>query len=367
MNKVQLDAIYKVFDINTPIGQTYGSSRTLKDVYQIGETTFYFGGTSYFTAKNIPYDVAAIIHQKYPNNEYSIRVNGGREEWVPQDFVHDRFLEKYHIDSYEGVIIFLSELKDYYAEKEGLEPTAVKNYYETLSRVLDDLLRIANPQITSDEWIRSDDRLGEKYDLLNRRDLKNKSVTRLKEVLKNFEKAVNPFEVTNGTLDEPINYLNKVRVIPNSYDDIYSWIRKDNCLEMYITDKSKEDCFTKFVRDIDGFGCRLDYSYYNGEHLEVIYSYDRNSSNGYGFNVTVERYRDDHTTIVKYDFNITDKKIEYTHDGKTRTYSYKDYCAMNTLIEQIINEVTEATKLASSITLDNMMKKESVRTRIGSR
>ena len=65
MNKVQLDAIYKVFDINTPIGQTYGSSRTLKDVYQIGETTFYFGGTSYFTAKNIPYDVAAIIHQKY--------------------------------------------------------------------------------------------------------------------------------------------------------------------------------------------------------------------------------------------------------------------------------------------------------------
>ena len=97
-----------------------------------------FGETYYAIVRgNIPLEVANIIYEKYPGNPYGIRINGGCDDWNPNK-VHPHY---YHIDSKEGLIVFITEMKDYYARQNGLPETEVQKYNKYLALVNEEILK----------------------------------------------------------------------------------------------------------------------------------------------------------------------------------------------------------------------------------
>lgn len=363
MNKAQLQSICKVFDIKDPIDTIYDRTVGSIDVYQVGDVKFYLA-SSYLTVRNIPMEVATTIYNKYKDTNYKIRVAGGNSDFDPNDYDNFGFLPLYHIDTYEGAIIFLSELKDYYARKNSLDETFVKNYDELLAKVTEDILKKSYPHIGYQRWIQSLDSFKDRFDLVNRRDLKNRSVTKLKLACHEFELAVNPYENPDIYFDKPVNYLKRMRVCALPYDISTRRGKTDNCLQVTISELPDSGNYTRLLRDNDGFHYMLHYLLDNNEYLDVIHGFGKQSSGNYGEFVVIERYSENiFNTITKYDFDITDKVIKYTVDGVTKTYSKNDYVAMKTLTEKITEEVVYATSLASRITIDNIEKNSSSRTR----
>ena len=144
----------KAVGINNPLSTTEGRYGTSEEVHYWNNLAIFFGG-SYYTIVNgrIPLEVANIIYQKYPDNPYDIRVDGGCKDWNPIDRatddkyekdiqkyveeqleeqigvdeylskcknaeknlkrrknIDDKYLKTYHIDSKEGLLICLKPL-----------------------------------------------------------------------------------------------------------------------------------------------------------------------------------------------------------------------------------------------------------------
>ena len=365
MNNEQVLSVYKVLGITTPVdnGITNLNGKLIStDIYQIGKTRFYFSGESSFIARNIPMEVAEIIYQKYQAKPLNIAVCGYGQNTDPKEYDDFGFLPYYSIDTYEGVIVFLSELKDYYARKEGLESTYADQYDELLSKVTENILAKSYPHVTSFNWMQSNQNK-DKYNLYLRRSLKNKSVTKLRAALMEFEKAVNPYEIIDGTFDKPVNYLKRIKVSALPFTQLIGRNKKEECLQLTIKEIDGNDSYTYTRRDADGFYYVLKYVFPYCETIEVIYSYDKQYGGNYGELVSFTRRDMNDDIKVKYEFRIADKEIECIYDGQRRTYKKDDYIAMYNLTNKIIKEIEYATSLASSITLDNIRKQEPSRVR----
>jgi len=127
----------------TPVGMVEYNYET-RNAYYGENLLYYYGGTGYTVINGrVPLEVANNIYKKYPNNEYGIRVDGAAPDAVPSDFAEDDTLKKevneygiqeafknfrnredsekyitvYHIDTKEGLKIFIDEMKKYLAEK----------------------------------------------------------------------------------------------------------------------------------------------------------------------------------------------------------------------------------------------------------
>ena len=100
MNKFELDKVmeYFGFDIHSYY-EIYGCK--------------YYHDDRYFAIINgkTPYELAGLISEKYDNDKYKIRVNGNNEDCVPTDDVYT-----YHIDTLEGLVAFIIEMKNYHSK-----------------------------------------------------------------------------------------------------------------------------------------------------------------------------------------------------------------------------------------------------------
>jgi len=130
-----------------------------KIVYADSNLDFYYSSASYVIVKGrIPFEVANNIYLKYPNNEYGIRVKGQTINEVPfywaiddqfkedldrleyddngdckdVDLVNEilsnlrkrtstsKYIDFYHIDTKDGLKIFVIEMRAYYAKKNNI-------------------------------------------------------------------------------------------------------------------------------------------------------------------------------------------------------------------------------------------------------
>lgn len=156
MNRLEFDAVMKTLDLENPIGTTSGRYGTTEVVHLWENLEIYFGGSFYAVVNGkVPYLVAERIYEKYPGNPYEIRINGGCPDTKPidcatsdefEDYAKKAFEEKtslmqyaeacvekseeiksgpkgslyingYHIDSKEGLLIFLTTMSDYILEQ----------------------------------------------------------------------------------------------------------------------------------------------------------------------------------------------------------------------------------------------------------
>ena len=352
MNKLEFNEIVEEFGINDYL---------MKDVYcRIRRVYFWnniemFFSDSYYTVVTgkIPLEVANIIYEKYPNNPYGIRIDGGCFDYIPSKHaVDDQYIREYHIDSKEGFIIFLSELRDYYARKYGLPATEVQKYNEILSNVCSKILKKLNPYITTYEWMEgAESDNSESFINAVIRDKATSFGYVFRKALDQFDKTVNPYINEDIELDSIDSYLQRVNIGANTYDyDEDEGKYRENCCVMQIKERTGENR-TIYYRSPNGFSYQLKYILGPKEGLTVLHYFDNkgDKKSDKGEHLYISYYGENSKQKVDLRYNITQGLSGETYKEKTPITP-----------EQMIfvyAELVKAIELASTITIDNMKKK----------
>lgn len=361
MNRLEFNEVLEVMDLTNPVSTTGGRYGPQEEVHCWNNLALWFGG-SYYTIVHgkVPLEVANIIYNKYPDNPYEIRVAGGCSDNVPEDWAHgyktktkdERYIDCYHIDTKEGLIILLSEMKDYYLRKNNQKETEVNRYDEIVAEVTRNILKAVNPSITAYKWMQSDEKGKKTYNDCLRRDNNTVSGKAFRDALLAFDKAVNPFEDEDVELDDVSNYIDKVRIDGVVFNE-ENGKRRNNCCRLEIGDLEDKGS-TFYNRLIDGFLYRVLYLFDEDEHVYISHYFtstmweeERN-----GEIISISRYKDD-KQIDDIVFNLTKGTIGTTY-GKKLPVTFKD---LNTVYEWLL----KGAELANKITVENMEKKENIK------
>lgn len=392
MNRLEFNEIMKAVGINNPLSTTTGRYGSNEEVHYWNNLAIWFGG-SYYTIVHgiIPLEVANIIYQKYPNNPYNIRVDGGCKDWLPiehatdekykkdiQEYIEqnlsadqylakcknarrnfrrrdndNKYLTTYHIDSKEGLLIFLTEMKDYYLRKNNMPETEVKRYDEIITKVSSEILKKVNPEISAYDWMQDDEENKDNYNSSIERDSKTKLGQIFRMAVLDFDKAVNPFLNDDVELDEISNYLKRVKINANSYNSENGKYRK-GCCSLEISDPSTGNR-TTYYRTPDGFSFQLAYKLGYEKYLEVLHYFSTrgNFESDKGEVIAIYYCGDNVENKIDIRLNITNGKAGATYNDKI--------AATPEQIAFVYDELLKATGYASSITIENMKKKTNIK------
>ena len=392
MNRLEFNEIINAVGINNPLSTTTGRYGSSEDVHYWNNLAIHFGG-SYYTIVNgqIPLEVANIIYEKYPNNPFQIRVDGGCDDWIPfdhatnekyekdiQEYINqhlsadeylakcknarrnlrrrnndNKYIKTYHIDTKEGLLILLSEIKDYYLRKGNLPETEVKKYDEIITKVSSEILKKVNPSISAYDWMQYDEENKDNYNSSVERDSKTKLGQMFRDAILDFDKAVNPFTSDDVELDEIGNYLKRVKINANSYSSVDGKYRK-GCCHLEISDLNTGNS-TTYYRSPDGFSFQLMYKLGDNQYLNVLhyFSTSGNYESDKGEVIAINYFGDNIEDKIDIRLNITNGKAGATYDDKIP--------ATPEQIAFVYDELLKATAFASEVTIENMKKKGNVK------
>ena len=393
MNRLEFNEVMKQVGINNPLISTTGRYGESEQVHFWQNIAIYFGGSYYTVVRGkVPLEVANIIYQKYPNNPYKIRVDGGCNDYVPNEHAVDdqykreiqehiekehtsdeylenckrsrknllrrksdnKYIETYHIDSKEGLVILLTELKDYYARKQWLPQTEVQKCDDIMVSINTEILKKVNPNITTYDWMQGSKACSQ---LFNETLQKNETTSygrALRKLIDKFDKTINPFINEEIELDSMDNYLQNVTIDSNTYDSENGEYRK-NCCYVSIKDK-KTNNEVKYYRSPNGFSYQLMYCFGPKQYATILHYFDEKDS--IGINDTKEK-SGEYIYIEYFGDNVKDKvdiRYNITHDIAGETYETKKPITQEQK-DYIYAQFEYAIELASTITIDNMKKK----------
>lgn len=304
----------------------------------------YFGGTFYAVVEgNIPLEVANAIYEKYPGNPYGIRVNGGCNDWNPNRI----YPTYYHIDSKEGLAIFITEMKDYFARND--ESIETQKFDELMVTINSAILKKVKPSISTYEWMQTDGENCETFFQTISSETKTAFGTKLRKAIDSFDKTVNPFINQDVELDEIESYLQKVNISANAYDSKDGRERKD-CCQIHITDL-KSGNKVSYYRSSDGFSYQLHYILAEGQHLTFTHYFSTKAVDEEykGEFITFDYLGSDTSQEIDVRYNLTKGVVGTTYGQKKPITPDQE--------KFVYNELLNAISLASTITLDNMKKK----------
>lgn len=388
MNRLEFNEVMKAVGIDNPLLTTTGRYGSDEKVHFWQNVAINFGG-SYYTVIHgkIPLEVANIIYEKYPNNPYAIRVDGGCDDWKPNEHATDdqykkeiqehiechldaneylekckksrrnmlrrkaenKYIDTYHIDTKEGLIILLTELKDYYARKQNLPATEAQRFEELNSTVSTEILKKVNPAISTYEWMNADEKNKKSF---FETVLKGNSTSfgkMFRQALDGFDRTVNPYINSDIELDNVEGYLKKVNIKANTYDSVNGQYRQ-NCCEVEIIDIDSKNKVC-YYRGPDSFSYQLHYVLGEKQYLTVLHYYSTSGEN--------ENEKGEEVYITYYGDNIpqaVDLRYNITHGVAGETYKEKTAITPEQM-EFVYDTLLKATELASTITIDNMRKK----------
>lgn len=311
--------------------------------------TFRFSGSYYTIVEgNIPLEVANTIYEKYPGNPYGIRVNGGCNDWNPNTI----YPHYYHIDSKEGLVIFITEMKDFFARKAGLPETEVQRYDELMATINSRILKVVNPSISTNEWMQEDEENREIFFQTVANNEKTPFGKEFRKAIDEFDKTINPFINQDIELDEIGNYIKKVNISANTYSskNIEGMIRL-NCGELHIIDLESWNN-VNYYRNFNGFSYQLHYILGEEQYLNVFhyYSTDESDENENGEFISIDYWGKNIPQKIDIRYNLTKGVAGETYAPKTPITPDQE--------KFVYDELLKAINLASSITLDNMKKKD---------
>lgn len=388
MNRLEFNEVLKTLGINNHLVNTSGRYGSSEAVHFWNNIAIYFGGSYYTVIRGkVPLEVANIIYEKYPNNPYGIRIDGGCSDYIPIEHATDdqykkeiqehidqhlgadeyiarckksrrdmlrrknenKYIETYHIDSKEGLIILLTELKDYYARKQGLCETEVQRYDEIISTISAEILKKVNPSITTYDWMGADEEYGESFLNIIARDKHTPFGHAFREIVDQFDRTINPYINEDIELDSIDNYLQKVNISANTYNEEDGKYRK-NCCGMTIKAKDGES-EVRYYRRPNGFSYQLIYVLGPKEYLTVLHYFtdkgDKESDKGE--HIYINYFGENSKQEIDLRYNITQGLSGETYKEKTPITPEQ--------MTFVYDELVKAIGLASTITIDNMKKK----------
>ena len=348
MNRLEFNEVMNAVCINNPLSTTKGRYGSNEKVYHWNNLKIWFGGSYYAVIKGkIPLEVANIIYEKYPNNPYGIRIEGGCENWNPNEWgINNKYLETYHIDSKEGLLIFLIEMKDYFLRKNNLPEIEVKKYDELIAKISSEILKKINPTISAYEWMQKDEKNKDTYNASIERDKKSEFGQTFREAISTFDKSVNPFLNDSLEFKDINDYLKKVRINGTTYN-FKEKNHKEDCCRLEIIDHNTGNS-TTYYREPNGFSFQLLYKLENKQYLNILhyFSTSGNLESEKGEYIAINYVGDNNKKKIDIRFNITNGTIGKTYKKKTPVTKKQ--------IKFIYDELTKAIIYASNITIENM-------------
>lgn len=154
-------------------------------------------------------------------------------------------------------MIFLLEMKDYLAKKEGILETEAKRFDELMTTINLEILRKVNPCISTYDWMKEDPNNSEYFIETVEKGRKTSFGKEFRNAIDNFDKVVNPFINEKIELDEMTNYFSKIKINAATYDSEYG-IQRKNCCQVHITEIDSENSVS-YYRNPDGFSYQLLY------------------------------------------------------------------------------------------------------------
>lgn len=387
MTRLEFYEILDALGIDNHILNARGANGLEQEVYFWNNLLIYFSGTDYAIIKgNIPLEFANILYNKYPESHQKMRINGGvgyipieqatdelcgkevrkllRERLDKDDYEYnerlkkirsdmlnrpneDKYIEEYCIDSKEELIIFLTELKDYCARKKGLPESEVQRYDEIMSTTTCSILKKVNPCITSTEWMAADKENGEKYLKTIEKEKETSFGREFRNVVDQFDKTINPFINEEIELYSADNYLKKVKVTADVFNEVHHK-KRNGCCKIAIGNGSESE--VSYFRNPDGFIYRLWYALGKGEYLTIAHYFrtdaERESDNGEL--ISIDYFGDDSNQDFNLIYNIT--------KGLAGEYSEPKKPITPEQMTTVLDTLSKGTRLASTITVDNMAK-----------
>ena len=380
MNRLEFKEVLKAVGVNNPLTDTHNRYGESEEVHYWKDIVMYFGGSYYTIIKGkIPFEVADIIYEKYPNNPYKIRIDGGSEDYKPIEYAIDKqytkeiaeelekttsledfstinkklrkemlkrdddkkYIIKYHVDTKEGLIIL--------ARKQELPEVEVQRFDEILSTVNTEILKKVNPNITTYEWMQEDKEYGKIFLSSISKDQDTPFGRTFRDIIEQFDKTINPYINEEIELDTINNYSKRVNISANVYNEEDGKFRK-NCCKMIITPKDEKN-EVRYYRKPNGFSYQLMYTINPDEYLTVFHYFSDKGIKDINTGEYIYIYYDNDKTKQKINlrYNITQGLIEKANGERTSITSEE--------IIFIYNKLVMAINLASTITIDNMKKK----------
>jgi len=382
MYKIEFIETLKALDVDKVLASSgrYGDIENLQFLKGI---RLYMGPTYYAVVRGrIPYEVAKKIYEKYPGNPYAIRVAGGVSSTNPLQYAADdrymkemaeniqtyagmeyaeknkealkklarrkdenKYIHLYHIDTKEGLVIFLTEMKDYYARKYGLPETEVQRFDELMASITDAMLKTINPGMSRDSWMQTDGQNSKLYFDTIAKSNQSPVTKKIRDAINKFDIAVNPYSEESIELDETQNYLSKVGISAHLYSRVRGQESK-KCCELHIIDK-KTQSRTSYYRDHDGFSYQVFYQLAENEYLNVAHYFysDGASEEDKGESIYIDySYNDKDSFSIRY--NLTNGLV-YGNINKQATEEQ---------LESIYEWLLTAIECASNVTVGNMQK-----------
>ena len=342
MNSIEFKKVLDVFNIHSITGSTDLVDGKNKLVYSWKGVDLAFGGTYYALVKGrVPYEVARIMSKKYPDYRDDVRIDGtygyGKvkdKKYYPKDEMGNTYVDSYHVDSIEGLVYLLSEIKYFYEVRTYTEESRKAFYHEQkelLAQVYRSLLDDANPTVTTEEW--------KKHHYIHD-ELKCEEIG---ELVSKFDETVNPYINSELEVKDPSEFVGNV--VMEIYYDKFDIIRMS-----MLVDGGRAD----YSRDVEGNN-KDEYLQYN------LYYYPTPD-----YIMTVDHtVCDEYDEIRLYGFRKNDYsddgKIDLRYDMRTglvhSTYG-KDYHPMTEDEKELfISELNKAIKMGEKLILKRMTKK----------
>lgn len=328
--------------------------------YKYNDLIISFCSAKYYAiiSGRIPLEVANIIYEKYPGNPYGIRVDGGQEKWNPNDYSFgSEYINTYHIDTKEGLLIFFLEMFDYQSRKNNLPENYVKLYQQFINDISRTLIKEVNPGISLDEWMKdakkSESANKDSYELYleTRKNEKSNIDKEIRKLLRKFDYVVNPFQRNAAWLEKTDDIFEKLRVnaFSGKKDDM---LNRYDCSHLFLTDMGTNN-LVRYTRNPDGFCYNLNFDISEKQNF-AFYHYFSNhnfSDSDNGEFILVRCYKDDDFDyLFNMQYNLSNKTITLIHNGSTPiTLEQKQF---------IKEKLIEAINYASDITINKTNNKD---------
>lgn len=278
MNKFELNTIMNVFG--------YEES----SLYRVNECDIYHGGSYYAVVKgNTPYELALLIREKYDNDKYKIRVEGGREEEYPKKDIYT-----YHIDTKEGLVAYILERQNYYSTSKE-SPNDLDNIMKT---VYTKILAATNPRLSIYDWMLDRENRKEYFKtLLN---VNTGLDFKLRKKIDDFDNTINPFVKNDIDLNNQ-NFI--VDGYNGKYENYFALIDQESDV-MLSTYREKEGFTIELRVPLEKpYGSYVYHYFHKGVEVLAFETYDENGVSRLEYNLTNNtigpQYGDKHQPSVK--------------------------------------------------------------------
>ena len=334
MNDVELEQVLKVTGINNIVGKTNSyrnniildSEITLQNIYECCFVRLYYPGLKCVCIEGvIPKNVEKIMMDKCPKTFYKNNLSN----------------YKYTVSSKESLLLLILNLKDYYLVKEGKKPTEVVKYKDLITKVNNNLVKIANPNISGEKWV---DNIGIYDDYIKGREKWTKT-----SIGRNFLDLIDEFDSTINILsnseldDDKLNDLmlrGKIKVVPivsNKVDSYENYCK----VEIFSEDNKSHVCYERTAHGYDYF-----LVYINNASRMCFY---------HRYNFDEYDYKENEKIFCRHEVYGVEKRIEYSiTNDKLESNKVLDAESFTTLYDQLVC----ATELAKEITNNRLLKKD---------